>query len=97
MKTKDIKDLRTKSEKELTTLLKEKSAKVFTLKLDQTQNKLKNLREIFITRKDVARIKTILKEKELALEVQEKTKDNKSIKKVKLSGAKSASGGEGKK
>lgn len=63
---KDIKEIYTKSEKELKVLLFEKKKELFNLKLDNKQNKLKNTRVIFNTRKEIARILTLIKEKELA-------------------------------
>ena len=65
MKTKDKKGLRLKSTKELTTLVSDTRNLISGLRLDKTQNKLKNTRQIFIKRKEVAQILTILKEKEL--------------------------------
>lgn len=66
MKTKEKKDLHTKSLAELKTLLKNARDAVFTAKLDHTQNKLKNPRSIFLKRKEIAQILTIIKEKEIA-------------------------------
>lgn len=63
---KDIKEIYTKSEKELKVLLLEKKKELFNLKLNNKQNKLKNTRIIFNTRKEIARILTLIKEKELA-------------------------------
>jgi large subunit ribosomal protein L29 len=65
MKTKERKDLFTKSEKELLKILKEAREALFNFKLDLTQNKLKNTRQIFWKKKEIALILTILKEKEL--------------------------------
>lgn len=63
---KDIKEIYTRSEKELRVLVIEKKKELFNLKLDNKQNKLKNTRIIFNTRKEIARILTLIKEKELA-------------------------------
>jgi len=63
-----IKDISGKSVKELKDLLKEKRDELSNLKLDNKQNKLKNTRSIFNTRKDVSRILTLIREKELAAE-----------------------------
>lgn len=62
---KDIKEIYTKSEKELRVILSEKRKELFNLKLDNKQNKLKNTRVIFNTRKEIARILTLIKEKQL--------------------------------
>ena len=68
MKTKDKKGLRLKSIKELMTLVSDTKNLISGLRLDKTQNKLKNTRQIFAKRKEVAQILTILKEKELLME-----------------------------
>jgi len=65
MKSKEKKDLFTKSEKELVKTLKEARETLFNFKLDLTQNKLKNTRQIFWKKKEIALILTALKEKEL--------------------------------
>jgi ribosomal protein L29 len=66
MKTKDKKELFTKSEKELRKALKEAREALFNLNLDNRQNKLKNTRQLFWKRKEIALILTALKEKEIA-------------------------------
>jgi len=66
MKSKDKKELFTKSEKELRKALKEAKELLFTLVLDNKQNKIKNTRQIFWKRKEIALILTALREKELA-------------------------------
>lgn len=71
-----IKEISGKNEKELKDLLKEKRDELSNLKLDNKQNKLKNTRSIFNVRKDISRILTVLKERELA----EKNKANKEEK-----------------
>lgn len=65
---KDIKDISSKTEKDLKDLLKTKREDLFKLNLDNKQNKLKNTRIIFITRKEIARVMTLIKEKELIAE-----------------------------
>lgn len=67
MKTKDRKELFTRNEKELRKALKEAKNLLFTLGIENKQNKLKNTRQIFWKRKEIAWILTALKEKELAL------------------------------
>jgi ribosomal protein L29 len=66
MKSKDKKELFTKSEKELKKALKEAKEALFNLGLDSKQNKLKNTRQIFWKRKEIALILTALREKEIA-------------------------------
>ncbi len=64
MKTKEKKDLHTKSLAELKTLLKNAKEELFNDRLEKAQNKLKNPRKIFIKRKEIAQILTVMKEKE---------------------------------
>ena len=66
MKSKDKKELFTKSEKELRKALKEAREALFNLNLDNRQNKLKNTRQIFWKKKEIALILKALKEKEIA-------------------------------
>ncbi len=66
MKSKDKKELFTKSEKELKKALKEAKEALFNLVLDNRQNKLKNTRQIFWKKKEIALILTSLREKEIA-------------------------------
>lgn len=63
MKTKEITG---KSESELKKFLKEKRTELFNLKMDNKQNKLKNTRSIFNTRKDISRVLTLIREQELS-------------------------------
>jgi large subunit ribosomal protein L29 len=72
MKSKEKKDLFTKSEKELVKILKETREALFNFKLDLTQNKLKNTRQIFWKKKEIALILTVLKEKELKVKEEVK-------------------------
>lgn len=71
-----IKEIYSKTEKELRDLVKEKREELFHLNLDVRQNKLKNTRSIFNTRKEIARILTLIKEKEL---VQKEEKNYESF------------------
>ena len=64
---KDLKQIANKSEKELRELLKSKKEDLFKLNLDNKQNKLKNTRSIYNVRKEIARILTLIREKELVL------------------------------
>lgn len=66
-----INEISGKNEKELKDLLVEKRKELFDLNIDNKQNKLKNTRVLFNTRKDIARVLTIIREKELAKPVEE--------------------------
>ena len=59
MKKNDIKELQLKTGKELEKLLKETQEKLTQLKLDHVQNKLKDTRSIFHTRKEIAVMQSI--------------------------------------
>jgi ribosomal protein L29 len=65
MKTKEKKEIFAKQEKELRKALSDAKGALLDLMLDLQQNKLKNTRLIFWKRKEIALIKTALKEKEL--------------------------------
>lgn len=65
MKTKDKKDLLTKTEEELAKLLREAQTELVTKKLETSRQKLKNVHELKFIRKKIAVIKTILGGKEL--------------------------------
>jgi large subunit ribosomal protein L29 len=65
MKRKDIQELSSKEVKELRTLLKEKQESLFTAQLDHKTGKLTNKRSLSSTRDDIARIKTVLRQKEV--------------------------------
>ena len=76
-----LKEIIGKSEKELKDLLAEKRQDLFKLNLDNKQNKLKNTRSIFNTRKEIARILTLIREKELVLhDTQNKLTDVEAVK-----------------
>ncbi len=66
MKIKDKKDIFTKSEKELKKSLQEAKDALFNFMLDNKQNKLKNTRQIFWKKKEIALILTVLREKSLS-------------------------------
>jgi len=68
MKTKEKKELFTKSEKELRKALFQARISLADLILELKQNKLKNTRQIFWKKKEIALILTALKEKELTNE-----------------------------
>jgi len=61
MKTKEkIKDFRKMKREELSRVLNENQEKLCQLKFNLSQGKIKNVREIRMLKKDIARIKTIL-------------------------------------
>lgn len=62
----ELKDLRQLNEKELKDNLKDKRKKLLELRIKKASNQLKNIREIGLARKEIARILTILSEKQIA-------------------------------
>ncbi len=64
MKTKDRKDIFTKTEKELKKILMDAKDSLFNLRIDLSQNKLKNTTSIMLKRKEIALILTALRQKE---------------------------------
>lgn len=64
MKTKDRKDMFTKTEKELKKILLDAKDSLFNLRIDLSQNKLKNTTSIVLKRKEIALILTALRQKE---------------------------------
>ena len=65
MKTKAKKELQAKTIPELEARFLEAKNEIFQLKMEKAQKKLKNLRSIFEKKKEIARILTILGEKNL--------------------------------
>ena len=80
MKLKDKKDLRAKTKKDLVDLLREKGERLSSLRIEHSQNKLKNTRQIFNLRKEMAAILTFLKEMEFAQELEAKQKEKEETK-----------------
>lgn len=68
MKSKNKKELFTRSDKELRKALSEARNSLSDLILELKQNKLKNTRQIFWKKKEIALILTALREKELTNE-----------------------------
>ncbi|KKP79845.1 MAG: 50S ribosomal protein L29 [Candidatus Levybacteria bacterium GW2011_GWB1_35_5] len=64
MKTKDRKDMFTKTDKELKKILLDAKDSLFNLRIDLSQNKLKNTTSIVLKRKEIALILTVLRQKE---------------------------------
>lgn len=79
MKNKDRKEIFTKTENELKKALSDAKKALLDFNLDLKQNKLKNTRQIFWKKKEIAWIMTSIKEKELVkkLEDQKKEKEQK--------------------
>lgn len=65
MKKKDIQQIRNKDIKELAAEIAQEKKNLFSLHLDFVQNKLKNVKSLSNKRKDIARMSSILREKEL--------------------------------
>ena len=66
MKTKDKKALHLKNLKELRKSIMDTKDALADLKLDKAQNKLKDTRQLFIKRKEIAQMLTIIRGKELS-------------------------------
>ena len=66
MKSKDKKELHAKSIKELSNMIIQAKNELAGLKMDKTQNKLKNTSMLSLKRKEIAQILTIIRLKELA-------------------------------
>jgi ribosomal protein L29 len=66
MKSKDKKELHSKSIKELTNLVIGAKDALVGLKMDKTQNKIKNTSVLSLKRKEIAQMLTIIRMKELA-------------------------------
>jgi ribosomal protein L29 len=73
MKTKDKKELHLKSIKELNNMVTKAKDEIVALNLDKIQNKLKNTSQLWIKRKEIAQMLTIIRMKELA-EIKAKNK-----------------------
>ena len=63
-------ELRTKTSEELEQMLKDLKGELFTLRFQNAINQLDNTMRIKAVRKDIARIKTVLREMELGIEVK---------------------------
>lgn len=66
MKKNDIKALHQKDQKELSKMLKEMSLMLAQARLQKKAGKLQNVSKIAMLADDIARVKTVLKMKELA-------------------------------
>lgn len=76
MKRNDIKALHEKTSAELIKRLHELETKVAKARLELSAGKLEDTRLISKLRDDIARIKTILREQELLVKDQDKTKND---------------------
>lgn len=88
MKKKQKDDIKLKNTEELKNLIKESQGILFKSRLEKSQNKLKNLKAIFLERKKIALMLTIINEKAKLEKVVEKSKIEKSKKVVKRSAKK---------
>lgn len=70
MKTRDKKALHLKSLEDIRGLIAQAKDALFGLKLDKVQNKLKNTRQLFVKRREIAQMLTIARGKELSKEVK---------------------------
>lgn len=66
MKTNDLRDLRDKSASELNDEMNELKEQLFKLRFQHATNQLDNPLQLKTVRRDIARIKTILRERELS-------------------------------
>ncbi|MDO8639725.1 MAG: 50S ribosomal protein L29 [bacterium] len=74
MKTKEKKELNSKSTEELKILLGAAEGELSLLKLENFRKKLKNTSSVTMKRKEIAKILTIIKQKELEKEILEVSK-----------------------
>lgn len=88
MKKKQKDDIKLKNIEELKNLIKESQGSLFKLRLEKTQNKLKNLKAIFLERKKIALMLTIINEKAKLEKVAVKENAEKSKKVSKRSSKK---------
>lgn len=80
MKKKVKEEINLKTIQELKKLLKDSEDLLFKLRLDKVQNKLKNQRQIFMERKKIALMLTLVNEKE-KLEKMAKKEEKKGVRK----------------
>ena len=65
MKAKEIKEIRSLSVEDLGKKLQDLKKDLFTLRMQHATNQLDNPLQIAVVKKEIARVKTILREKEL--------------------------------
>ena len=66
MKNKELKELMEKTTAELDTELKDKKAELFNLRFQLATGQLQNTAAISACKKDIARVKTIIRQREVA-------------------------------
>lgn len=64
MKSKELKELKEKTAAELDTQLKDKKAELFNLRFQLATGQLQNTMAISSVRRDIARVKTIIRQRE---------------------------------
>jgi len=67
MKTSELKALREKSREELNKELAELKAELFKLRFQHATNQLENPNKLRMVKRNIARVKTIIREKELGI------------------------------
>lgn len=72
MKKKQKEEIKLKTVQELKNLLKDSEQLLFKLRLEKSQNKLKNLKSIFMERKKIALMLTVVNQKEKETELEKK-------------------------
>ncbi len=77
MKKKELKDIKSKSVKELSKLVYDKKIEAKKAKLNAVSGKEKNLKIFKNLRRDIAQVKTIVREKQI-MEMIEKVKEAKT-------------------
>jgi large subunit ribosomal protein L29 len=69
MANQEATELRELSEPDLVTRLREAKAELFNLRVQRATGQLDNNRRLYLTRREIARIYTIMRERELGLSV----------------------------
>jgi len=69
MANQEAAELRELSEPDLVTRLREAKAELFNLRVQRATGQLDNNRRLYLTRREIARIYTIMRERELGLSV----------------------------
>lgn len=67
MKRKEIKELHQKNKEELKIMLEKTAREIVNLRMEKQSGKLKNISFLNQKKRELARIKTIIKEKEISL------------------------------
>jgi large subunit ribosomal protein L29 len=72
----DIKEIRALPDEALLNLLEDKKQDMWVLRRDRVTGELKDLNRLHYSKRDIARIKTVLRERQLAAQVASKEKGN---------------------